>query len=86
MYPIFEMKHIKLFESITEIKVEKICKKYNITNWTLNPDGTVDVDGSVYLSGRRLSKLPLKFGRVTGRKNTTSGVETVRLIKPGLYL
>jgi hypothetical protein len=60
------MKYIKLFESMTEIEVKKICKKYNITNWTLNPDGTVDVDGSVYLSGQRLSKLPLKFGRVTG--------------------
>jgi hypothetical protein len=60
------MKHIKLFESMTEIEVEKICKKYNITNWTLNPDGTVDVNDSVYLSGQKLSKLPLKFGRVTG--------------------
>jgi hypothetical protein len=60
------MKHLKLFESMTEIEVEKICKKYNITNWTLNPDGTVDVDGDVYLSLKGLSKLPLKFGRVTG--------------------
>jgi hypothetical protein len=60
------MKHIKLFESMTEIKVEKICKKYKIENWTLNPDGTVDVDGNVDLSRQRLSKLPLKFGRVTG--------------------
>jgi hypothetical protein len=60
------MKHLKLFESMTEIKVEKICKKYRIKNWTLNPDGTVDVDGSVDLSKQRLSKLPLKFGRVTG--------------------
>ena len=60
------MKYIKLFESMTEIEVEKICKKYKIENWTLNPDGTVDVDGDVYLSAQRLSKLPLKFGRVTG--------------------
>jgi len=84
------MKYIKLFESISEIEVGKICKKYNITNWTLNPDGTVDVNDSVDLSipmgwllssysGQKsgvgkeflksmvpLSKLPLKFGRVTG--------------------
>ena len=60
------MRHLKLFESMTEIEVEKICKKYGIRNWTLNPDGTVDVDGSVYLSKKGLSKLPLKFGRVTG--------------------
>ena len=60
------MKYIKLFESMTEIEVEKICKKYGIRNWTLNPDGTVDVDGNVDLSVQKLSKLPLKFGRVTG--------------------
>jgi hypothetical protein len=60
------MRHLKLFESMTEIEVEKICKKYGIRNWTLNPDGTVDVDGSVDLSVQKLSKLPLKFGRVTG--------------------
>ena len=60
------MKHLRLFESMTEIEVEKICKKYNIRNWTLNTDGTVDVDGNVGISGQRLSKLPLKFGRVTG--------------------
>jgi hypothetical protein len=60
------MKHLKLFESITEIEVAKICKKYRIKNWTLNPDGTVDVDGSVDLHDQKLSKLPLKFGRVIG--------------------
>jgi hypothetical protein len=60
------MKYIKLFESMTEIEVEKICKKYKIENWTLNPDGTVDVNGNVDLACERLSKLPLKFGQVTG--------------------
>jgi hypothetical protein len=60
------MKYIKPFESMTKIEVKKICKAYDIRNWTLNLDGTVDVDGDVYLSGQRLSKLPLKFGRVTG--------------------
>ena len=60
------MKHLKLFESMTEIEVDKICKKYGIKNWSPNPDGTVDVDGNVDLSRQRLSKLPLKFSRVTG--------------------
>jgi hypothetical protein len=50
---------------MNEIEVAKICKKYNIRNWTLNTDGTVDVDANVYLCNE-LSKLPLKFGRVTG--------------------
>jgi hypothetical protein len=58
------MKHIKLFESFEDI--DSICKKYNIKNYTINPDGSVDVDGDVNLYGDGLVKLPLKFGRVSG--------------------
>jgi hypothetical protein len=46
-------------------KVDEICKEFGIENWTII-DGLVDVDGDVYLSHRRLTKLPLKFGRVSG--------------------
>jgi len=53
-----------LFESFNEIEV--LCQKYDIRNYTINSDGTIDVDGSVYLSGLRLTKLPLKFREVTG--------------------
>ena len=58
------MKHLKLFESFNDI--ETICKEYGIENWTINPDGTIDVDGGVYLDNRGLTKLPLKFGKVRG--------------------
>ena len=58
------MKHIKLFESFNDI--ESICKKYGITNYTINTDGSIDVDGNVNLSRKGLTKLPLKFGNVTG--------------------
>ena len=58
------MKHIKLFESFED--VESICKKYNITNYTVNSDGSIDVDGDVNLVDKKLTKLPLKFGNVTG--------------------
>ena len=61
------MKYLKkygLFESNTEI--DSICQKYGIENYTINEDGSIDVDGNVDLSFRNLSKLPLKFGRVTG--------------------
>jgi hypothetical protein len=53
-----------LFESFNDI--ETTCKKYNIKNYTINPDGTVDVNGDVYLISRGSTKLPLKFGRVDG--------------------
>ena len=49
-----------------EMNIESICQEYDIQNYTINSDGTVDVDGIVDLSRRNLSKLPLKFGRVTG--------------------
>ena len=53
-----------LFESFNNIA--SICKKYGIKNYTINPDGTVDVNGHVYLISEGLTKSPLKFGKVTG--------------------
>ena len=58
------MKHLKLFENFQNI--DSICRRYGIENYTVNPDGSVDVDGDVNLSQKRLTKLPLKFGRITG--------------------
>jgi len=53
-----------LFESFNEI--EAICKKYGIYNYTINSDGTIDVDGNVSLAWNELKILPLKFREVTG--------------------
>jgi hypothetical protein len=55
---------VKLFEDFNEI--DAICKKWGIENYTINQDGTVDVDGDVDLYNRRLKNLPLKFGKVGG--------------------
>jgi hypothetical protein len=63
------MKWIKTFESISEI--ERLCKEYEIKNWTINSDGLVDVDGDVDLNNKRLSKIPINFGRVGGYFNCT---------------
>jgi len=57
------MKLIKLYNNF---KINSICEKYNIKNYTINSDGTVDVNGNVGLSDKELSKLPLKFGKVSG--------------------
>ena len=46
-------------------KVEKICKRYGIENWSIR-DGLVDVDGDVCLCDEELTKLPLKLGRLSG--------------------
>jgi hypothetical protein len=46
--------------------IEQICKKYNITNYTINSDGSIDVDGNVDLYDNGLTELPLTFNRVSG--------------------
>jgi len=61
------MKFIKLYESFEDI--DSICEKYDIDNYTINSDGTVDVDDNVNLTSKKLTKLPLKFGNVTGYFN-----------------
>lgn len=71
------MKYLKLFESHSEI--ESICRKFDISNWKLNPDGTVDVDGDVDISDSGIKKIPLKFGSVSGNfdcsHNELNGLE-----------
>ena len=60
-----KIKSYNLFlESVDSI--ESICKRYNIKNYTINEDGSIDVDGEVYIPNKELTKLPLKFRRVVG--------------------
>ena len=35
---------------MNEQKIHDICKVYNINNYTINSDGSIDVDGNVNLS------------------------------------
>ena len=55
--------------------IDSICKKFGIKNYTINEDGSIDVDGDVNLSNtinsgaRILTELPLKFGKVSGHFN-----------------
>ena len=46
-----------------------ICEKYGIENYTINPDGSIDVAGDVDLSFNDLTELPLRFNKVTGNFN-----------------
>ncbi len=61
------MKYLKLFESFEDI--DEICRKYNIENYTINPDGSIDVNEDVDLYNKGLTKLPLKFNKVNGDFN-----------------
>ncbi len=60
------LKKYRLFESVNEKEIHDICNKYNIRNYTINGDGTIDVDGDVNLDDKNLTKLPLNFNRVSG--------------------
>ena len=58
---------IKLFEQFNnEQEIKDICKKYDIRNYTINPDGSIDVDGDVNLMSFSFENLPLRFNKVTG--------------------
>lgn len=52
--------------TINEQEIHDICKRYLISNYTINPDGSIDVDGDVSIVNGRLTKLPLKFNKVSG--------------------
>ena len=44
---------------------EEICEKYGIKNYTINPDGSIDVNGRVDLSDKGLVEIPILFNRVS---------------------
>ncbi len=51
---------------MSEQEIHNICEKYNIKNYIINSDGSIDVDGNVNLFNTNLIKIPLKFNRITG--------------------
>ena len=60
------MKHLKSFNESIESDIDSICKKYKIKDYIINSDGYIDVDWDVDLSRKNLTKLPLKFNKVSG--------------------
>jgi hypothetical protein len=49
--------------------ISLICKQYGIENYTINPDGSIDVVGDVDLYDKNLTELPLTFNKVSGSFN-----------------
>ena len=61
------MKYLKIFENFnSDEKIHEICKKHNIENYTINKDHSIDVDDDVNLYRKGLTKIPLKFRKVSG--------------------
>ena len=65
------MRYLNSYKKIYENKqdIDSICERYGITNYTINSDGSVDIDGDVHLYSKNLSKLPLNFNIVSGNFN-----------------
>ena len=57
---------------MSEKEIHDICEKYGISNYSINLDGSIDVNEDVCLSGYMLGKLPLKFNYVRGSFYCTS--------------
>lgn len=65
---VFKYKTVSsISKNIVDINnINKLCKKYKIKKYTINPDGSIDVDGNVDMGFQHLTKLPLKFNKVSG--------------------
>ena len=67
---------VKQHTNIEDIKAW--CEEMGIRNYTINPQGEIDVDGNVYLNDKKFKELPFKFGKINGwfnlggSKNLTS--------------
>jgi hypothetical protein len=61
--------------------ISLICEKYGIENYTINDDGSIDVDGDVNLWGLGLTELPLTFNKVSG--DFTCGCNYLTTLKGG---
>jgi hypothetical protein len=47
-------------------KIDALCEEFKIKNYTINQDGSIDVDGRVNIPQRGLRSIPLKFNKVSG--------------------
>ena len=72
------MKYIKLLENFheSEYYISQTCKEYNIKNYKINKDYSIDVVGDVILHRSKLKELPLKFNIVEGNFNCSNNLLT----------
>jgi hypothetical protein len=69
------MKYLKLFESFNKIDDEERndlideLGDFGIENYTINDDGTIDVNGDVSINDTELEEIPFIFGKVSGDFN-----------------
>ena len=68
------MKSYKQFIRESKRDIHSICDEYGINDYTINPDGSIDVDGNVDLMNKlELFRIPLKFRNVTENFDCSGG-------------
>lgn len=84
------MKYLKLYENFEN--TELLCQKYfKERNYTINQDGSVDINGGVDLDYYYLDNIPLNFNRVSGyfdiSNNRISSLKGIpKYIGDGLFI
>lgn len=57
---------MKIIKKIKDFNTERILKKYNISDYTIYSDDSIDVNHTVNISNRNLYEMPIKFNNVRG--------------------
>jgi len=82
------MKNLITKEEKDQIDLE--CTKHNIKNYSINSDGSIDVDGDIFLAAREFNKLPLNFNVVSGefhcRNNQLTTLEGSPTTVGGIFI
>jgi hypothetical protein len=47
-------------------QIKTLCEMYEIHNYTINDDDSVDVSGDVSIANKSLRKIPIVFNEVSG--------------------
>lgn len=56
-----------MVNNFNTFNIENLCREYEICDYTINEDGSIDVDGEVILADFELTEIPIKFRNVYGR-------------------
>ena len=73
--------------------IEEICEDFNIRNYTINSDGSIDVSGNVIFNNDFMVRIPLKFNKVYGNftimhinLNNLDELFTIKIVRFDLQL
>ncbi len=47
-------------------KIHRFCKKHGVNNYSINPDGSIDIDGGVCFMNFKEEFFPIPFNKVSG--------------------